>query len=176
MWVCGQTSPHVHFLIHLAALQKTWKCSSDQNVDQLQTEVLICLSEATETTWVAFWGIALQKTLLLGSQNFSDTNHQNIWLLKGSQTHWLQDQFMTLPLWVLCGSYQWGEQWGRKSEPSSLPYALPTCSTGGFTAAAPQLRKVLGCCPRRVGRRWLWLWWSQRTAISLKGAEIIQSS
>lgn len=47
---CGfvNNSPHVHFLILLAALLKTWRCSSDQNIAQLQTEALMCLSEATE--------------------------------------------------------------------------------------------------------------------------------
>lgn len=132
---CGllDYSPHVPFLILLAALLKTWKCSSDQNVAQLQIEVLLCLSEATETykqkaTWAAFWGTALQKTLLLRSQNFSDyTNHRKFWLLKGSQTHWLWDQFMTPPLRGLCQTQMWGillcffVSW-----PPTLPNLCPT--------------------------------------------------
>lgn len=130
LWLgCGfvDNSPHVHFLILLAALLKTWKHSSDQNAVQMQTEVLICLPEATETynqkaTWAAFWGTALEKTLLFESQNLSDdTNHQKIWLLKGSQTHWLRDQFTTRH--CMCSIRQlWGMLlWFLVSWPPTLP-------------------------------------------------------
>lgn len=68
------------------------------------TDVKTCLSENTEggcnekATWVTIWGTALQKTLLFGGLNFSgDTNT----MLEGSNTDWLGDQFMSLPLCVL---------------------------------------------------------------------------
>lgn len=73
---CGfvNNSPHVHFLILLVAPLRTWQCSSEQNGAQLQAEVLMCLSEATElynqkAAWVAFWGT---ENTAGGRQNFSD--------------------------------------------------------------------------------------------------------
>lgn len=50
--------------------------------------------------------------------------------------------------WWIPGSYQWGWAMRKKISTILLPYALSTCSTGGFCCHCPSAQEGLGMLPK----------------------------